>query len=234
MVWSEQRDVTFLREVAAEGLFAKKEKSRERGSGWQTVANNLNPIFDTELTPRSVKDHYNSLSKKHRARLAREMRATGEGGDELTEREELLEELMQIEEETDLHMEEENIARKEVIEMEKAKGTEMRERAMECLGESRKRLAEQLGKEKEAKKTRKTSGEVFEWLGKRMELETENKEKERMERKEEREFQREQVQQQQDQQQQQFAMLQHQMVALMQQQHQQTQLMFELIRKNQE
>ena len=30
---------------------------------------------------------------------------------------------MQIEEETELHMEEENIARKEVIEMEKAKGT---------------------------------------------------------------------------------------------------------------
>ncbi|CAB4039341.1 Hypothetical predicted protein, partial [Paramuricea clavata] len=133
------------------------------------------------------------------------MRATGEGGDELTEREELLEELMQIEEETDLHMEEENIARKEVIEMEKAKGTEMRERAMECFGESRKRLAEQLGKEKGAK--RRTSGEVFEWLGKRMGLETENKEKERMERKEERKFQREQIQQQQDQQQQQFAML---------------------------
>ena len=127
------------------------------------------------------------------------MRATGEGGgDELTEKEELLEELMQIEEETELHMEEENIARKEVVEMEKAKGSAMRERAMECFGESRKRLAEQLGKDKEAKKTRRTSGEVFEWLGKRVELERENKEKEQMERNEEIEFQRQQLQQQQD------------------------------------
>ena len=75
MVWSEERVVTFLREVAADGLLTKTEKSRERGAGWQTVANN-------------------NLSSKHKASLAREMRASGEGGDELTEREESLEELM--------------------------------------------------------------------------------------------------------------------------------------------
>ena len=233
MVWSEQRDVTFLREVAAEGLLIKKEKSRERGAGWQTVANNLNPIFDTELTSRSVRDHYNNLSSKHKARLAREMRATGEGGDELTEKEELLEELMQFEEETELHVDEENAARNEMIMMEKTKGAEMRERAMECYGASRKRLAEQLGKEKETKKTRRKSGELFQWLSERMELDIEIKEKERKERQEERELQRQQQQQQMEQQQQQFGMLQHQMMALMQQQQQQTQLMFELIKNKQ-
>ncbi len=58
MVWSEQRDVICLREVAAEGLLTKKEKSRERGAGLQTVANNLHSVFDTELTSRSVRDHY--------------------------------------------------------------------------------------------------------------------------------------------------------------------------------
>ena len=100
MVWFEQRDVTFLREVAAEGLLTKKEKSRERGAGWQTVANNLNSVFDTELTSRSVRDHNNNLTSKHKGRLAREMQASGEGGEELTEREELLEELMPLEEET--------------------------------------------------------------------------------------------------------------------------------------
>jgi hypothetical protein len=49
------------------------------------------------------------LVKKQKAKLAREERATGEGGEELTEREHLLEELMQIEEETEMHMEEENV-----------------------------------------------------------------------------------------------------------------------------
>ena len=58
-------------------------------------------------------------------------------------------------------MDEENAARKEMIIMEKAKGLEIRERAMECFGASRKKLAEQLGKEKEVKKTRRKSGEFF-------------------------------------------------------------------------
>ena len=49
------------------------------------------------------------------------MRATGEGRDELTEKEELLEELMQLEEETELHVDEENAARNEMIMMEKTK-----------------------------------------------------------------------------------------------------------------
>jgi hypothetical protein len=55
--------------------------------------------------------------------------------------------------------------------------TEMQEQVMECSGESRKRLAEQLMKEEGAKKTRRMSGEVFEWLGKRVKLETESMEK---------------------------------------------------------
>ena len=71
-----------------------------------------------------MRDHYNSLSKTTepgwQGRCERQEKG---GGCELTRKEKLLEELMQIEEETELHMEEENIARKEVIEMEKAKGT---------------------------------------------------------------------------------------------------------------
>ncbi len=117
----------------------------------------------------------------------------------MTEKEELLEELMQLEEETELHVDKENAARKEMIIMEKAKGSEMRERAMECFGASRKRLAVQLGKEKEAKKTRSNSGERFQWLNQQVELEMETKEKERKERQDEREFQRQQQQQQQEQ-----------------------------------
>ena len=64
-----------------------------------------------------------------------------------------------------------------MIIIEKAKGSEMRERVMECLGASRKTSAEQLGKEKEAKKTRRKSGELFQWLSQRMELNLEIKEK---------------------------------------------------------
>ena len=187
MVWSEQRDLMLLKEIAAEGVLTKKEKSRERGSGWQTVADNLCPVFNIELSSRSVRDHYSMLSRKHKARLAREERATGEGGEELTEKEAFLEELMQVEEETEIQMGEEIVVRKETAEMEKAKGLEMRERAMECYGETRKRVLDNLGKEKKLKKRRK-SGEIFDWLNKRVEAKMENKEKERRERQEEREL----------------------------------------------
>ncbi len=84
IVWPEQRDVTFLREVAAEGLLIKKRNlGREVRDAWQTVAKNLKPVFDTELTSRSVRDHYNNLSSKLKASLARKMRASGEGGKEI-------------------------------------------------------------------------------------------------------------------------------------------------------
>ena len=207
MAWSEQRDLMLLKEIAAEGVLTKKEKSRERGSGWQTVAENLCPVFNIELSSRSARDHYSMLSRKHNARLARKERATGEGGEELTEKEE-----------TEIQMGEEIVLRKETAEMEKAKGLEMQERAMECYGETRKRLLDHLGKEKKLKKKRKSS-EIFDWLIKRVEVEMENKEKERRERQEEREVL-----------QQQFSILQQQMMAMMHQQQQQTQAMFELLR----
>jgi AAA15 family ATPase/GTPase len=92
-------------------------------------------------------------------------------------------------------MEEENVLRKETIEMEKAKGFEMRERALECFGETRKRVLEQMGKGKQPAKKRRKSGEMFEWLNKRVEVDMENKEKERRERQEEREIQQQQSKQ---------------------------------------
>ena len=49
------------------------------------IAIKLNAMGD-EVTSRSVRDQYNNMSKKYRARVAREERSTGEGGSELTER----------------------------------------------------------------------------------------------------------------------------------------------------
>ncbi len=56
MVWTEQKDLSLLKEIAAEGVLTTKEKSRERGSGWQTVAENLCPVFKADLTSSSVRD----------------------------------------------------------------------------------------------------------------------------------------------------------------------------------
>ena len=143
MVWSEQKDLTLLKEIAAGGSLPKR-KSPERGGQDGKLWPRIFAQCSRLTSSRSVRDHYTMLARKHKARLAMEERATGEGGEELTEKENLLKELMQIEEEIEIQMEEENVLRKETVEMEKAKGLEMRERAMECLDETRKRVYRQL------------------------------------------------------------------------------------------
>ncbi len=84
MVWTKEKESFLLREVAAEGALTHKLRSKERGTLWQTVAIKMNALGD-EVTSRSVRDHYNNMSKKYWARMAREERSTGEGGSELTE-----------------------------------------------------------------------------------------------------------------------------------------------------
>ena len=104
------------------------------------------------------------LSRKYRTRLAREERATGEGGEELTEKEALSEELMEVDKETEIQMGEEMVLRKKTAKMEKEKGLDIREKAMECYDELRKRVLEHLGKPQKRRK----AGELFDWLNKRV------------------------------------------------------------------
>mgnify|MGYP002803395104 CR=1 FL=1 len=76
MVWTKDKESFLLKEVAAEGVLTHKPRSKERGTLWQAIAIKLNALGD-EVTSRSVRDHYNNMSKKYRARMAREERSTG-------------------------------------------------------------------------------------------------------------------------------------------------------------
>ena len=182
MVWSKQKDLALLKEVAAEGVLIHKQRSSERGMQWQKVADNTS-VMGQDITMRAVRDHYKMISKKYRARMAREERATGEGG---AEDEMLLEELIDVEDETDRHMENER------IENERGQALEMRERAMERIGKIRKRM----GGTSESGGTvqkRRRSGEMMEWLQERIEFEKEEKEVKHTEKREHMESQRMQL-----------------------------------------
>jgi hypothetical protein len=260
MVWSKDKDLILLKEIAAVGVLSHKQRSRERGLGWQSVADNVSTLGQT-VTVRGVRERYNLAAKKYRTQMAREERATGEGGDELTENEKLLEDLINIEDDTDRQMEIENAERNQRIENERGQALEMRERAMERLGQTKKRV-EGTSESGPAQKRRR-SGDMMEWLKQRVELEKEEKElkqavkREHMEAQnnqhmellqvmqqsqqqfgmqmklsEERLQQQMQIQQQQQQQhQQEFAFLQQQMMALMHQQQQQTQMLANIFKK---
>ena len=117
MVWSKAKDLILLKEIAAEGVMSNKPWSRERGMQWQRVANNIS-VLGQGVTLQAVRDHYNVMAKRYRAKMAQEERSTGEGGAELTEAESLLEELIHIEGEMERQVESENEENQQSIEQE--------------------------------------------------------------------------------------------------------------------
>ena len=247
MVWSKAKDLQLLKQIAAEGVLTHKQRSKERGTKWQKLADNISVSVGHDITSRAARDRYNMVAKKYRARMAREERATGEGGEELTEDESLLEELIDMEDETEKQMENENEAKNKRIDQERVQALKMRERAMERLGQTRKRVGEASGNGKPAQRRRR-SGDMMEWLQERVELEKEEKELKHAEKKAQR-MQHAEMMQIMQQSQQQFSMqiklseqhlqqqmqqqqhMQQQLMALMQQQQQQTQLLARMLEK---
>ena len=157
MVWSDEKDLDLLIEVAVEGDLKQRQKSRDRGSGWQKVADNLNSL-GFEITACSASDYFGMVFNKYKAKIAKEKRSASEGGQELAERGSLLEELIEISEETDM-IENEDAMNKQKREREKSQAMEMRERAMETFFETRNRTASD--KDGEQVKKGRRSGDMF-------------------------------------------------------------------------
>lgn len=172
-----------------------------------------------------------SHSKKLKAKLTKERKESGGDMAEGCEMEKLLEELIKLNDEAENKSEEQSESKRETAEKEKCQALEMRKRAMEMLGQSRKRSED---KEDEPVKTekRRSGGDTLEWLKERAGADREMKEMEMNEKKKERETQISLQQQMMQQQQQQFAMLQQQMLAVIQQHQQQTQALFNLLQKS--
>ena len=176
MVWSDEKDFVMLKEVAGEGVFNSKPGSRERGGSWQVVANKLNSLPQFTVNARAVRDRFNNISKKLKAKLAKE--ATESGGGEIEEQSELemlLEQLIELNEESEKKSDEQGEAKKEAAEREKQQALEMRARAMESLGESRKRNEEKEGEpvKPEKKRRRRSGGDALEWLRERAVIDSE-------------------------------------------------------------
>ena len=58
-----EKDIHIMRGMARKGIFENKSRSRERGTTWQNMAENLNNCKEFALTARSLKDHLTTLMK---------------------------------------------------------------------------------------------------------------------------------------------------------------------------
>ena len=181
MTWTDENDSIMLTALAGEGVFDAKIGSRERGSTWKSVAASLNchSAQGFNVNQRSVRDRFNILAKRVKAKLSKEERGSGGGESDLSETERFLEELIVLSEESEKRNETENEAKREAMANEKTQALEMRDRALERLGETRKRNKEEKEEEKQTatKKRRRSGGETFEWLRERAAVDTEMKEK---------------------------------------------------------
>ena len=152
MKWTEEKDVILLTAMAGEGVFQWKHGSRERGGAWDVVAKNLNSQKEFSVNQRSLRDRFNTLARKVKPKLAKEERATGGGEVLQSESDKLVEELITLRDGSEKKGEDQSEAKREAVVNEKKQALEMRDRALERIGETRKRNEDSWKKEKEIRR----------------------------------------------------------------------------------
>ena len=163
MEWTSQHDTLFLREVRASHLYRTRKGSPERGKVLDEIAARLNSLSHPKfiVNKRSLRDRLNLLMAKFKAKNREEERASGISP-ELQEIDTLLEELCEKEEaKTKPSIGD----KKQNAQQEKAKAEEMRLKAMETMGQTKKRV-EKSDEVNSTKKRRKSSGDAIGFLEK--------------------------------------------------------------------
>ena len=97
MEWSEEHDVLFLREMVARNVFGTKKGSPARGLAWEAIVDSLNEIHSPKFQlkdKKAVRERWNLLRKKFTKKMSEEEKASGISVEELTEKESLIEELV--------------------------------------------------------------------------------------------------------------------------------------------
>lgn len=143
MEWKQECDLLLLQEIVVSEPFRFKTSTRERGKVWEEITKRLNEnkVFQNRLgSKRAVRDRYSLLAKKYKQKMTEEAKASGISP-ELTETDKLLEQIIEMFEESDSEGGENSQQVKLNKENERKKAEEMRYRSMEKLGETLKRKA---------------------------------------------------------------------------------------------
>ena len=201
MHWTEEKDLLMMREMAAKGVFNHRSGSRERGQVWQNIATSLNAYEEFLVTARAVRDRFTTLMKKYQAQTNADLKRSGIGGDELSEYEILIEDLISQSNDADIKHETEVANKKRNLDEEQQKAVSVRETAMERLGDTRKRNGSSGSSEDEfprPTKSRRSSSDTMIFLKEKIATDKEMQQQRAQERKEELELQRQQVNQNSD------------------------------------
>ena len=157
-VWREHHEMCLLREVLTHEHYRFRFGSKERGAAWTAIACQLEDM-GMKVNQRSVREKFTRMMTSFKKKEAQEKRASGVDVD-FTEKDQALLDIMERMEEC----EEENEQERQKENYDKETAAEMRKRAVERLGETRKQtnVEGEDGGTPEGK--RKRSGELVEVL----------------------------------------------------------------------
>lgn len=171
MHWTKDHDILLVREVLAVDPFSEPKGSRERSSLWEVISFHLNAVPDPKfaVNARSVRDRINlTLIKKYKKKMSEEEKASGIEGDPPSEFDNAMEEICEKSDAADKEQQNQSKGKKEKIEKEKKEAEEMRNRALERVGETRKKQQLDAGcadpDVKPGKRVRRSGAETIDYL----------------------------------------------------------------------
>lgn len=156
MVWTEEHDKLFVREILVVEPWLYKQGTVKRGDAWTQISEILNSIEDPvfRVNQRGARDRYSHLVKILKKKNSDELKASGIAPPDPTEVETGIQDIMDKFDDTSLV---ESDAKK--LEVEKSKAEEMRKMSLETFSETKKRRSEdQDGDDSPKSKRRRSTG----------------------------------------------------------------------------
>ena len=175
MKWSEEHDLMLCRDVLVVEPYKYPKQSKERGELWGEIALNLNGISSPKfsVSKRSVRDRLTLLLTRYKEKIRKEEKGSGIACDDETEIEIALSEIIEKEQAADLERKENSNTLTKKNENDKASAEETRIKAMERLGQTKKRNADASCNEVTKPKSRRSITEAVQILKEKFENEKE-------------------------------------------------------------
>ena len=137
--WSDENDVILCREILVLRPYHYQKGSKESGNAWNLITDIMNEkVKVLSVTTKSVRDHFNLLLTKRKNKKRENQRASGINIEE-KEIDTLLDEILEDIENCQEVLSTQSDAKRQAETADKERAEEMRMRAMETYGESRKR-----------------------------------------------------------------------------------------------
>ncbi|CAB3999713.1 nucleoporin GLE1-like [Paramuricea clavata] len=150
------------------------KESAEIGSAWTTIANELNAVQEIRfcVTQKAVRDRMKLLVERHKKKTREEESPSGISPEQ-SDIYEALDTIIELIDDAEQHFEKDPYEKQQKIENNRKQAEELRVKAMESYGESRKRQLESGESEPKPRRKRATGGETLVYLQEKSEKEFE-------------------------------------------------------------